>query len=91
MGDMSPQMEQIMRATGQAMPATKRILEVNAGHALIKAMEARFKADPQDPKLDNFAQLLHGQALLAEGGQLSNPAAFAELLAELMVMAARQD
>lgn len=91
MGDMSPQMEQIMRATGQAMPATKRILEVNAGHALIKAMESRFKADPEDPKLDNFAQLLHGQALLAEGGQLSNPAAFAELLAELMVMAARQD
>lgn len=91
MGDMSPQMEQIMRASGQPMPATKRILEVNGGHALIQAMEARFKADPNDPKLDNFAQLLHGQALLAEGGQLSNPAAFAEQLAELMVMAARQD
>ncbi len=88
-GDMSPQMEQIMRASGQAMPPTKRILELNGEHPLIKAMEARFTANPSDPSLDSFSQLLHGQALLAEGGQLSNPAAFAEQLAELMVLAAR--
>ncbi|MCP4445563.1 MAG: molecular chaperone HtpG [Myxococcales bacterium] len=87
-GDLSPQMEQIMRASGQAMPETKRILEVNGAHPVIKALESLYKVDAEDPKIASYAQLLHGQALLAEGGQLSDPAAFAGLVADLMVSAA---
>ncbi len=86
--DLSPQMEQIMRASGQAMPETKRILEVNGEHPVIKALEAMHKADSGDKKIASYAQLLHGQALLAEGGQLTDPAAFAGLVADLMVTAA---
>jgi len=87
-GDLSPQMEQIMRASGQAMPDTKRILEVNGKHPVITALEALYKANPEDPKIASYAELLHGQALLAEGGQLRDPAGFAGLIADLMVSAA---
>ncbi len=87
-GDLSPQMEQIMRASGQALPDTKRILEVNGEHPVIKALESLYKANSSDPKIANYAQLLHGQALLAEGGQLADPAGFAGLVADLMVSAA---
>lgn len=87
-GDMTPQMEQLMRASGQALPPTKRILEVNGNHPVIKSLEKLHKADPNDAKIERYAQLLHGQALLAEGGQLSDPAGFAALIAELMVAAA---
>ena len=45
-------------------------------------------ADPEAPALANYAKLLHGQALLAEGGQLADPAEFARLVADLMVKAA---
>jgi molecular chaperone HtpG len=87
-GGMSPQMEQIMRASGQAMPPSKRILEVNGDHPVIHSLQKLFTANAEDPKITHYAHLLHGQALLAEGGQLSDPAAFAELVAELMVAAA---
>jgi molecular chaperone HtpG len=87
-GDMTPQMEQIMRASGQSLPPSKRILEVNADHPVIHSLHKLYKANAEDPKLTNYAQLLHGQALLAEGGQLGDPARFAELVAELMVAAA---
>ena len=87
-GDLSPQMEQIMRASGQALPETKRILEVNGEHPVIKALESLHKANTSDPKIASYAQLLLGQALLAEGGQLSDPAGFAGLVADLMVSAA---
>jgi molecular chaperone HtpG len=87
-GDMSPQMEQIMRASGQSLPPSKRILEVNGDHPVIHSLQKLFEANPEDPKLKAYAHLLHGQALLAEGGQLSDPARFAELVADLMVSAA---
>ena len=81
-------MEQIMRASGQNLPASKRILEVNAEHPVIHSLQKLFKADAEDPKITSYAHLLHGQALLAEGGQLADPAQFAELVADLMVAAA---
>ncbi len=87
-GGMSPQMEQIMRASGQSLPPSKRILEVNGDHPVIHSLQKLFTANAEDPKITSFAQLLHGQALLAEGGQLSDPARFAELVADLMVSAA---
>ena len=87
-GDMTPQMEQIMRATGQALPESKRILEVNGDHPVIKSLEKLHKENTEDKRIEKFAKLLHGQALLAEGGQLKNPAVFASLVAEIMVDAA---
>ena len=85
--DLSPQMEQMMRAMGQTPPGTKRILELNAEHPLMAKMQGLFDADQTDAKLDDYATLIYGQALLAEGGQLDDPGKFSKLVAELMVQA----
>ena len=83
-GDMTPQMEQIMKAMGQDVKPTKRVLELNADHAIVRALRKAHEADANDPRLAEFANLLHGQAVLAEGGELPDPAAFARTLADLM-------
>jgi molecular chaperone HtpG len=85
--DISPQLEKIMAATGQGMPGQKRILEVNPSHPILEKLQARFDADPESEAIEPFARLLYGQAVLAEGGELKNPAAFARLVADLMVRA----
>ena len=87
-GDLSPQMERLLRATGQDVPRTKRVLEVNPAHALIKRMAAMLAADGSNPTIGDYARLLLGQATLAEGGELDEPTAFAHLLTELMVKSA---
>ena len=82
--DLTPQMEQLLKAAGQEVPKVKRILELNADHAILVKLQALFEKDGEDPKLAQYAQLLHGQAILAEGGQLPDAAAFGELVATLM-------
>ncbi|MCK6572830.1 molecular chaperone HtpG [Myxococcota bacterium] len=87
--DMSPRLERLLKATQgvSELPRQKRILEVNADHAILARMRARFEADADDPVLTDFARLLHGQALLAEGSPLPDPAGFAQLVTALMVRA----
>ncbi len=51
-------------------------------------LQTMFEADKSDPLLKDHAELLFGQALLAEGSQLPDPARFSKLVAELMVRAA---
>ena len=82
--DMSPQLEQMMRAMGQEVPHAKRILEVNAGHPILRNLLEVHEKDKDDPRLAEYAELLFGQAVLAEGGQLADPAAFAKGIADLM-------
>ena len=85
--DMTPQMEQLLRATGQDVPVTKRILEINPGHAILEKIQAMFDADKDDPRLGEYAELLYGQALLSEGLQPPDPGAFSRKIADLMVKA----
>ena len=84
-GDLTPQMEQLMRAMGQEVPKVKRILEVNPGHPVLAKLKEKFDGNSDDPAIPRYAQLLHGQALLAEGTHLSDPGAFSKLVADLMV------
>jgi len=84
-GDISPQLEEMLKRMGQAMPSTKRILEVNPNHPILEKLQGIFDADNDDAALGDYARLLHGQAVLAEGGQLPDPAAFSRLVSELMV------
>lgn len=86
-GDISPQLEQLLRAANQEVPTVKRILELNPRHPLLDKLQALYEADPDDARLADHAQLLYGQALLAEGGELPNPAAFSKLVADLMLAA----
>jgi molecular chaperone HtpG len=71
-GDMSSHLARLLKQSGQAAPgagAGKPILEVNPAHALLKRLEA-------SEAFDDLAQILFDQALLAEGGQLDDPAAY---------------
>lgn len=83
--DMSPQLEQMIKAMGQELPVVKRILEVNPVHPVLAKLQATFDANKNDPALGDYAELLYGQAVLAEGGQLPNPGRFSKLVADLMI------
>lgn len=86
-GAMSPQLEQMMKAMGQDAPQSKRILEVNDAHPLLEKLQTVFRTDPASPELKDYADLLYGQAVLAEGGELANPGRFSKLVADIMVRA----
>lgn len=73
-----------MRAMNQDVPKQLRTLELNPDHAVIARMKSMLEADKADPRLADFADLLFGQALLAEGSAPQNPQRFTQLVAELM-------
>ncbi len=79
-GDMTPTLEKMFRAMGQDPPKTKRILELNPSHGLIAALKTAHAANPDDPSLTDTARLVYGMALLAEGGELADPAGFVATL-----------
>ncbi len=86
-GDLSPQLVELLRHTGQEVPVVKRVLELNPTHPLVEKLQAFHAAHPSDPRLALYAELLYGQAILAEGGALGDPAAFSKRLADLMLEA----
>ena len=77
--DMGGNLARILKAVGQKVPAAKPILEVNPGHALIRRL------NPDDARFADWASLLYEQALLAEGGQLEDPAGFVKRTNRLML------
>ncbi|NLU83053.1 molecular chaperone HtpG [Rhodococcus sp. HNM0569] len=79
---MSPTLERLYRASGQPVPVTKRTLELNPDHELVKALESAHSASTDDAELRDTAELLYGMALIAEGGELDDPAAFTRKLAQ---------
>jgi molecular chaperone HtpG len=78
---MSPSLEKMYRAMGQNAPHIKRILEVNPEHPLVSGLRKAQDERPEDAGLADVAELLYGTALLAEGGDLIDPARFSRLLA----------
>jgi molecular chaperone HtpG len=87
-GDLSAHIEELLRRSGREVPKAKRVLEVNPSHPLLTRLQAFHAAHPADERLRRYAELLLGQAILAEGGTLPDPAAFSRRLAELLVEAA---
>ncbi len=79
---LTPALEKMYKAMGQDLPSVKRILELNPKHPLVSAVKAAHDKRPDDPGLSETAELLYGTALLAEGGDLADPARFAALLAD---------
>ena len=75
---MSGTLERLLKSAGQDVPENKRVLEINPRHPLL----ARVKGSEQ---IDDWAQLLYDQALLAEGGQLEQPAQFVQRLNRLLL------
>ncbi|WP_134727904.1 MULTISPECIES: molecular chaperone HtpG [Amycolatopsis] len=81
-GDLTPTLEKMYRAMGQELPPVKRVLELNPEHALVTGLRKAFAEHPEDTSLSETAELLHGMALLAEGGELSDPSRFLNLVAD---------
>jgi len=79
--DMSGTLQRLMKAAGQKMPEFRPILEINPEHALIKRLTA------ESADLSDWTQLLFEQALLAEGGNLEDPAAFVKRTNALLLSA----
>ena len=84
-GGMDHNLEAMMKAMGQEVPAQERSLELNPTHPLLKAMEAKFKAGGAEAELKDYVALLYGQARLLMGDRPDDPAAFARAINKLMV------
>jgi molecular chaperone HtpG len=84
-GDLSPHLQELLRRSGREVPKAKRVLELNPSHPLVTRLQTFHAAHPADERFKRYAELLHGQAILAEGGTLPDPAAFSRRLAELLV------
>jgi molecular chaperone HtpG len=79
--DMAMHMQRIMKEAGHAMPSSKPILEINPDHPIVKKMDA----EKSKKKFDDWSDILFDQALLAEGGQLEDPASFVAKLNKMLV------
>ncbi|MBC7939611.1 MAG: molecular chaperone HtpG [Chitinophagaceae bacterium] len=83
-GDMSSHLARLLKQSGQSAPAGKPILEVNPAHPLVKRLEAGGEGSAG---FDDLAHILFDQALLAEGGQLEDPAAYVQRVNRLLTAA----
>ena len=81
--DFSPRLEQLLKRETDR-PRQKRILELNPDHEIVKRLEGMVESDDSSGKLGEYAELLYGYAVLAEGSELPDPAAFARRIADLM-------
>ena len=78
---ISANLERVLRAAGQAVPNAPLVLELNPDHPIV----ARLKDETDDARVQDWSHVLFDQALLAEGGQLDDPAGFVKRLNELML------
>lgn len=78
-GELSGNLERLLKSAGQKAPTVVPILEINPRHPLVKRIEAE-----SDERTADWASVLFDEALLAEGAQLPDPAAFVRRLNALM-------
>ncbi|MEJ2479766.1 MAG: molecular chaperone HtpG [Acidihalobacter sp.] len=79
--DMAQYMQQLLKQAGHEVPTTKPVLEINPGHPML----ARLEGESDDTRFAEWSALLLDQAILAEGGQLEDPAGFVVRLNQLML------
>jgi len=70
---MNANMERIMKAMNQAVPESKRVLELNPDHPIVRVMGEMYKANANDERLLDYVDLLYDQALLTEGSPIKDP------------------
>jgi len=83
--DMAMHMQRILKEAGHDMPISKPILEINPDHPIVKQLGG----EKSKKKFDDWSAILFDQALLAEGGQLEDPAGFVARLNKMLVTLAR--
>lgn len=77
-GELTPQMAQMLKAMGQPVPDVKPTLEINPSHPLIAKLET-------SAQFDDLGQVIFDQAILADGGQLDDPAGYLRRVNELLL------
>jgi molecular chaperone HtpG len=77
--DVSGNLARILKAAGQKAPEVKPILEINPKHPVVQRLQK------EEARFDDWSAVLFDQALLAEGGQLDDPATFVRRINELML------
>ena len=87
--DMSPNLEALLGKAKGEVTRQKRILEINPDHELISRMRELHEANPADPALNDFANILYGYALLAEGSEITDPLQFNDALIRVVVKASQ--
>ena len=79
--ELSGNLLRMLKAAGQSAPESKPILEINPNHPLV----TRLKYEESGTAFGDWANILFDQALLAEGGSLSDPATFVKRLNEMLL------
>jgi molecular chaperone HtpG len=79
--DLSGNLARMLKAAGQKAPESKPVLEVNPAHRLVE----KLKAEKDETRFNDYTRVLFDQALLAEGGQLNDPASFVRRINALLV------
>ncbi|HEX2140063.1 MAG TPA: molecular chaperone HtpG [Woeseiaceae bacterium] len=79
--DLAPQMRRLLEATGQKLPDSKPVLEINIEHPLVQ----KLSAETEERRFEALSNVILDHALLAEGAQLDNPAAYVRRMNELLL------
>lgn len=88
-GSMTAHMERLMERMGRGEQAeVRRVLELNPEHPAVIALRDLHKKLPDDPRLEDYARILHDEAVLAEGSRLKDPTAFARRVNDLLAATA---
>jgi molecular chaperone HtpG len=87
-GGMSAHLERLLRAQQPGMPTAKRIFELNREHPVIRDIAAIVARRPEAPDIEAWIEILHTQALLAEGGRIEDPTPFVARVTRLLEGAA---
>jgi len=80
--DLSGNLERMLKAAGQKTPESKPVLEINPQHAIV----LRLNKEADEARFSDWSHLLFDQALLAEGGQLEDPASFVRRMNSLLAI-----
>lgn len=83
--DYSPQLERLLQKGKGGGLRQRRILELNPNHEVFVKLWERFQRDREDKAIGEYAELLLGYALLAEGSEISEPTKFNQLVVGLML------
>jgi molecular chaperone HtpG len=84
--ELSANLVRMLKAAGQSAPESKPILEINPNHPLVTRLKYE---DANQARFGDWANILFDQALLAEGGSLSDPAAFVKRMNEMLLAGAK--
>jgi len=77
---ISEHLKRMLKSMGQNAPESKPILEINTGHTLLQRMEGE-----QGERFNDLARLVFDQAVLLDGGELADPAAFVKRMNSLLL------